>query len=85
MARNDTGLRPDRANIPRSAVTGTVGRITQWPSMFLKNLTVSPGLMPSASRMALGMVTCPLLVSFDSMYYILAKVMHEVCTKFVLH
>ncbi len=51
----------------------------------IENLTVSPGLTPSASRRALGMVTCPLLVSLDSMYYILAKVMPQVRTKFVLH
>ena len=52
--------------MPFRAEEGMVGRTTTVPSGWMKNLSRSPGLIPRCSRIALGMVTCPFLLTLDS-------------------
>src|SRR5690242_15291361 len=53
--------------MPRRADGGSLGKRTTVPSGWTKNLTRSPGFNCRWSRMGLGIVACPLLVSADSM------------------
>ena len=58
----------------RKADAGTFGRRTTLPSGCMKNLTRSPGFSRKCSRIAFGIVACPLVVIADStvhLHYIL--------------
>src|SRR5208282_1909028 len=61
-----TGRRRD-LTMPRKAEAGSFGKSTTLPSGCTKNLTRSPGFNRRCSRMALGIVAWPLLVSAESM------------------
>ena len=54
--------------MPRSADTGSFGKITTLPSGCTKNFTRSPGFSRRCSLTALGMVAWPLMLSADSIF-----------------